>query len=144
MEQGFSLITELSEIRKIKNEILEREEQLSTPKLVDLGLIPEIYKWFCESLSNRDFPPQTDSPYQRKKFIFIILYLYAPSCFAGSRLSGRIREELAKAVGCHPTYISHNIENVIFYFQQYKDFGGDVVRIYNEIIDRLKAKGIIR
>lgn len=144
MVQEFSIISELKSLREQKSRLSERENELSAPVLTDLGLIPVIYNWFKEILENMDLPPRADSPYQRKKFIFIILFLYSPSALAGGRVSNKIREELSKVVSCYPSYISHNIENVLFLFQQYREFRQDMDYIYTEIINRLKIKGLIK
>lgn len=143
MVQEFSTISELKFIREQKSILSEREQELSEPKLVDLTLIPMIYELFNEVLNEKDFSPRIDSPHQRKKFIFIILFLYSPSTLAGGRVSSKIREELANVAACHPSYISHNIENVLFQFQQYKDFRKDIDYLYTEILNRLKIKGLI-
>lgn len=144
MTGEFSVISELKTIREQKSRLSEREEELSTPLLDDLGLIQQLYDWFKEILTSSDFPPRFDSVHQRKKFIFIILFLYSPSTLAGGRVSNKIREELARVVSCHPSYISHNIENVLFEFQQYRDYRKDIDYLYTEIVNRLKVKGLIK
>lgn len=143
MVKEFSSVSELKSIREQKSRLSERERELSEPILHDYSLIEEIYGWFKEILSNLDMPPCIDSPTQRKKFIFIILFLYSPSTLAGGRISSKIREELSKVTSCHPSYISHNIESVLFLFQKYKDFRQDIEHLYIEILNRLKIKGLL-
>lgn len=143
MVKEFSAVAELKSIREQKSRLSEREQELAKPLLSDLALVPVIYEWFKEILANQDFCPRIDSPHQRKKFIFIILFLFSPSTLAGGRVPNKIREELSKVVCCYPSYISHNIENVLFMFQQYKDFRQEIDYLYTEIINRLKVKGLI-
>ena len=67
MTKEFSSIVELKSIREQKSRLSEREQELSSPILTDLSLIPEIYDWFREILSRTDCPPNPDSVTQRKK-----------------------------------------------------------------------------
>ena len=138
MAKEFSSIAELKVIREQKSRLSERENELSTPALTDLSLIPKIYEWFCEIVAERDCPPNPRSVTQRKKFLFIILFLFAPSVLAGGRLPNGIRTELAKVFPhVSPSSISHNIDNVLFLYQNYKDFRHDIDRVYSIIMDRI-------
>lgn len=138
MAKEFSSIAELKVIREQKSRLSERENELSTPALTDLSLIPKIYEWFCEIVAERDCPPNPRSVTQRKKFLFIILFLFAPSVLAGGRLPNGIRTELAKVFPhLSPSSISHNIEGVVFLYQNYKDFRHDIDRVYSIIMDRI-------
>ena len=79
MTKEFSSIMELKSIRDQKSRLSEREQELSSPVLTDLSLIPEIYGWFKDILAGMDCPPNPESVTQRKKFLFIVLFLFAPS-----------------------------------------------------------------
>lgn len=76
MVKEFSAISELKYIREQKSRLSERENELSTPMLVDVEIIPQMYEWFAEILSKMDFPPNLDSVIQRKKFMYIVLFLF--------------------------------------------------------------------
>ena len=80
MTKEFSSIVELKSIREQKSRLSEREQELSSPILTDFTLIPEIYEWFREILFETDCPPNPESVTQRKKFLFIVLFLFAPVC----------------------------------------------------------------
>lgn len=134
----FSSIAELKAIREQKSRLTERERELSAPVLTDLSLIPEVYGWFREIQTERDCPPNPESVTQRKKFLFIVLFLFSPSVLAGGRLPNGIRTELAKVFPhLSPSSISHNIEGVVFLYQNYKDFRHDIDRVYSIIMDRI-------
>ena len=123
----------------------EFSSMLSSPVLTDLSLIPEIYGWFKDILSGMDCPPNPESVTQRKKFLFIVLFLFAPSVLAGGRLPNGIRAEIAGVFpDVSPCVISNNIADVSFIYQQYKDFSQDIEYLYNQILERLKAKGLIK
>lgn len=143
MIKEFSAVSELKSIREQKSRLSEREQELSEPILHDYSLIGEIYGWFKEVLSKLTFPPYVDSPTQRKKFIFIILFLYSPSALAGGKMKVGLRDKIAEVTGCTGSLISHNCEDVTFFYQQYKSHRQDIDYLYTEIINRLKFKGLI-
>lgn len=145
MTKEFSSIVELKAIREQKSRLSEREQALSAPMLTDFALIPEIYSWFKEILSQSDCPPNFESVTQRKKFLFIVLFLFAPSVLAGGRLPNGIRAEIAGVFpDVSPCVISNNIADVSFIYRQYKDFRQDIEFIYNQVLERLKIKGVIK
>lgn len=145
MTKEFSSIVELKSIREQKSRLSEREQELSLPILTDLSLIPEIYGWFKEVLSKMDYPPNPESVTQRKKFLFIVLFLFAPSVLAGGRLPNGIRAEISGVFpDVSPCVISNNIADVSFIYQQYKDFRQDIEFIYNQVLEKLKIKGLIK
>ena len=145
MTKEFSSIVELKSIREQKSRLSEREQELASPILTDLSLIPEIYDWFKELLAGMDCPPNLESVTQRKKFLFIVLFLFAPSVLAGGRLPNGIRAEIAGVFpDVSPCVISNNIADVSFIYQQYKDFRQDIEFIYNQVLERLKIKEVIK
>ena len=143
MMNDFSVISELMSIREQKSKLLEREQELSEPILHDYSHIEEIYRWFKDILSNLAFPPDADNPTQRKKFIFIILFLYSPRALAGGKMKIGLRDKIAEVTGCTGSLISHNCEDVTFIYQRYKDHRQETDYLYTEIINRLKLKGLI-
>lgn len=145
MTKEFSSIVELKSIREQKSRLSEREQELASPILTDLSLIPEIYGWFKDLLAGMDCPSNPESVTQRKKFLFIVLLLFAPSVLAGGRLPNGIRAEIAGVFpDVSPCVISNNIADVSFIYQQYKDFRQDIEYLYNQIVEILKVKGLIK
>ena len=142
MTKKFSSIAELKAIREQKSRLTERENELSFPELKDLSLIPKIYGWFKEILAGRDCPPNPESVTQRKKFLFIVLFLFTPSTLAGGRLPNGVRAALSEVLpDVSPCVISNNIADVLFIYQNYKDFRSDIEYLYAEIINRISGKG---
>ena len=95
-------------------------------------------------LNERGCPPNIDSVTQRKKFIFIILYLFSPSSLAGGKMTAGLREEMSRVLGIQSkSTISDNCADVVFLYQNYGDFSGDIEYLYIEIVNRLKFKGLI-
>ena len=135
MVKEFSSIAEIKSIREQKSRISERENELSRPMLQNEELISAIYGWFREILSEMALEPNIESVTQRTKFLFIILFLFAPSVLAGGRLPNGVRAELSKVFPeISPCVISNNIADVSFIYQNYKDLRHDIEYLYNQII----------
>jgi hypothetical protein len=144
MELDFNKIIRLKKIRIEKSELSEEENSLTSPVLTDKKLIQEIYNAFIEVLNEKDFPPCIESVTQRKKFIFIILYLFSPSTLAGGKMTAGLREEMSRVLGIQSkSTISDNCADVVFLYQNYGDFSEDIEYLYTEILNRLKIKGLI-
>lgn len=144
MELNFNKIIRLRKIRIEKSELSEEENALTLPMLSDKTLIREVYKTFVEILNERGCPPNIDSVTQRKKFIFIILYLFSPSALAGGKMAAGLREEMSKVLDIQSkSTISDNCADVVFLYQNYGDFSRDIEYLYTEIVNRLKFKGLI-
>ena len=79
MTKEFSSIVELKSIREQKSRLSEREQELSSPVLCDTSLIPQIYFWFKEILSDTGCPQNIEILKKTKNIIFIVLYLFPPS-----------------------------------------------------------------
>lgn len=77
----FSEIAEIKSIREQKSKLSEREKELTEPTLTDLDMIGTLYRWFQEIISQKK-TFRLGNVTQRKKFIFIILFLYSPSTLA--------------------------------------------------------------
>lgn len=144
MNKEFSSIVELKSIREQKSRLSERENELSRPFLSDYSLISTLYAWFKEILANRDCPPNPESVNQRKKFLFIILFLYSPSVLAGGKMPDGLRDALCRTLGMNTgSTISKNCADVVFLYQNYADMRRDVDGIYEGIMQRLHEHGII-
>lgn len=145
MTKEFSSIMELKAIREQKSRLSERERELSSALLHDVSLIPEIYVCFKDILAERPCPPNPENVTQRKKFLFIVLFLFAPSVLAGGRIPNGIRAEISHVFpDVSPCVISNNIAEVSFIYQQYKDFRQEIEFLYNQILERLKVKELIK
>lgn len=132
----FSQIVEIRSIRDQKARLSERERELTKPILTDLDMIPTLYDWFKEIISQHEVF-RANVP-QRKKFIFIILILYSPSALADGKMKKGLRSKLADVFGINgKSTISDNLNGLYLSYQLYKYFRQDIHRIYNEIMDRI-------
>ena len=88
----FSEIAEIKSIREQKSKLSAREKELTEPILTDLDMIGALYRWFQEIISQKE-TFRVGSVTQRKKFIFIILFLYSPSTLAGGKMKNGLRNK---------------------------------------------------
>lgn len=138
----FSRILEIKNIRELKTGLSKREAELIHPTLTDINLVGKLYEWYQEILTTGS--EWRDNSLRRKKFIFIVLYLYCPEALAGGRMKYGLREKIAEVLSIsRSNSISNDINNIVFSYQVYKDYRQDVDNIYGEIMGRLKMEGYI-
>lgn len=137
MELNFDKIIRLKKIEIDKAELLNEEKILKEPTLTDMNLIPDIYEIYKSTIGKNYASVQN-----RKKFIFVVLYLYSPSTLScNKRMPTGLRDEIASVVNLYnKSTISTNYSDVIFLYQNYSDFRNDVSRIYNSIVEKLNEK----
>lgn len=144
MELDFDKIIRIRKIRSVKSDLSKEENALARPVLSDKKLIPEIHKVFTSLIVERGCKPATNTVIQRKKFIFIVLYLYSPSSLAGDKMAPGLRDELSNVLGVQAkSTISNNCANLVFLYLNYMDFRKDVELLCNKILSWLKSHGLI-
>lgn len=140
----FLKILELKSIKEEQIRLSEKEKELSKPLLKDLSLISTIFEWYCELRGNCGLPERRDGSAFRQKFIFIILLLYSPNSLAGGKMARGIRDILAGILRVKtPSGISNNYSNVMDFYNIYEGYRKDMNYLYEEILNRLKIKGLI-
>ena len=133
----FSEIAEIKSIREQKSKLLEREKELTEPILTDLDMIETLYTWFSEIISDRDCPGRVESVTQRKKFLFIVLFLYSPATLAEGKMLSGLREELARLLNVSPSVISNNCRDIVFLYNWDPDWRM-LDGVFNEMMKRIK------
>lgn len=138
MTKEFSCISEIREIRKMKSVLSERESELSRATITDYSLIPVIYRWFLQIMSSRQEEIGKQGVFDRLKFIFIILFLYAPGSLAGGKMPDGLRASIASTLGeVSPCVISNNKKSASFFYNIYNRYKEDIEFTYKEIMRRL-------
>lgn len=94
MELDFGKIARIKDIQERMSELSEEGKDLSSPLLTDIRLVGEIYDIFSGMVEN---PASAE---QRKKFIFIILYLFSPGTLAGGKMASGLRGGDCKRYRC--------------------------------------------
>lgn len=118
-EEIKELVQKLVCIKESQKELSREELNLSKGSYNDYSLIVEIYDSFPEGRTGSAF-------LKRKEFLFVILLLYSPAALAGGRMRRGLREVIAATVGCSCSNVSHDYQNVWFYYISYKKFREDV------------------
>ena len=140
----FNKILSIQQIKKQKDTVLLSEKKICSPILTDYSLMPLIYEWFKTYMDKSDCPPNPQSVHQRKKFIFVVLYLFAPASIIGYKMPNGLRVEIARTLGVQKhCSISMYCEDLIFLSQHYKDFKQDIEDVFQYIYDKLTDTGII-
>lgn len=128
-----NLYGQLSELQLQWNE-------LSKPILTDLSLLPVIYNLYLGLFEKRGITDKATKPYHRRKFLLVILYLYSPRTLAGGKMIGGLRDKLAELFGLSgKSTVSDNIPDLVFHYENYRDFRKDVDMIYDEICQALNV-----
>lgn len=113
------LIHRLACIKENQRALSKEEFSLSRATYNDYSQIRTIFDMFPDGQMNSAF-------IKRKEFLFVILLLYSPSALAGGRMRRGLREVIAVTVGCSCSNVSHDYQNVWFYYISYKKFREDV------------------
>lgn len=140
MELQINKIVQLKSLRVEKSELSEKERELTKPILTDTNLIKPLYEAFSAVLSERTCAPCIDSVIQRKKFLFIIMYLYSPSTLAGGKMAKGLRAKLAKVIGINAqSVISRDCSDIVFLYEHYKTFAFDIDTIFPKMMEKIKG-----
>lgn len=138
-EKGKFNITEtIRSIKKAREElrrVVAHEADVCAPLLTDYSLLPELWRLFCELLG-RDGSIKADD---RKMFIFIVQYLYAPRNLFGVKMPKSLRRELVRAMGVNAGMVSNYGRSTLFMYQVYTRFRCEVNRILEGMLERLQT-----
>jgi hypothetical protein len=135
----FQKIEELKQVRKEKWEMEEKAKRLLTPILKDISLIPKLYRWYEEIVVGKNHSSVMENAYNRKKFFFIILFLYSPGTLLGDKMPSGLRNKLAKCVKLRSvSSVSNCCTGILFLYERYSDFREETNEVYREIAERLK------
>lgn len=136
MGKEFSSIYELRDIYNKKEELSQRELLLSRPTLTDYSMLPYIYECFAGMRQ----PGKPLSPTDRMKFLFIALFLYAPSSLAGRKMPDGLRAALSSLFpSLSPCVLSNNKKQTVFFYEIYKRYGEELDAAYREIVQSLEG-----
>lgn len=112
----------------------ERKNKAVKPMFTDMSLIPKLYSHFCEIMKSRDANTNLQSPTNRKKFLFVALFLFAPDVLAGDRMHYGMRKALKKYVSGDESLVSIDSRPLVFHYMNYTDFRDDtnsVIRTFS-------------
>ena len=135
MELDFKKIERIKEIRQIKSKLSEEEHLLSTPELNPNEMLGEFYKKF-QLIASKVSNESVSNVNSRKKFLFIVLYIFSPSVLAGGKMPRGLRDEISNVLGLHSkSTISDNCSDILFLYQNYAKFKNEVNEIYRKLME---------
>lgn len=116
--------------RKI-NEALE-------PSIKDINLLEEVYKRFLAFVEKSKKAMDTNN---RKKFLFIVVYLFCPSVLIGHTMPRGLRDRIKELICAKSaSTISNDTANLLFLYNHYQDFREDVNSAYSFIIEGMSQE----
>ncbi len=132
MEQIIETIKRIEKARTALRQAIADNELATSPKMKDLSLIPKIYGIFEELMGDNI------TVNDRKEFIFVVVYLYAPNRFFGGKMPKGLRRAIGKATGVSAmTAISNNCTELMVLYTTYHDFREETDGLLNAVIPRL-------
>ena len=133
MEQIIDTIKKIEQARTALREAFAFNESVTCPKLNDLDLIHQIYELF-EKMKGGKIKVN-----DRKEFIFVVIYLYAPNKFFGGKMPQGLRRAITKAtkVSC-ASVISVTCTELLVLYTTYQDFRQNVDELLMKTMNTLK------
>lgn len=134
-------------LRSIKDErtkLDDEEKMLSNPALSDYDDIPKIFDYCHEAYEQLHPRTRVRASEIRRKYLFVILFLYSPKTLAGGKMSSGLRTKIAEALGVEPTNISHYHSDIWFYYTVYSDFREDVNQLFSIVFENLKRGDMLK
>ena len=130
---------DLSKLRVAKDfeeDIKQTERKVNEalrPSLSDVGLLGEVYRLFLAFVENGKKVMDTNN---RKKFLFIAVYLFCPSVLIGHTMPRGFRDRVKELINAKSaSTVSNDVANLLFLYNHYKDFRDDVDSAYAFIAD---------
>ena len=121
---------DLSRIRFAKEAMVEMkqlEHDASValePSLKDVSLVEEVYTRFLAFIN---WSGKAMDANNRKKFLFIAVYLFCPSVLIGHTMPRGFRDRIKELIRAKSaTTVSNDVANLLFFYNHYKDFKEDV------------------
>ena len=132
------LVSRLRRIKEEKDRLNTEELVLSSPSITDLGKVGDIFELCKEAVKESDPRSNPLSAANRRKSLFVILYLFSPKTLAGGKMSLGLRNEVARVMNISPSNVSHCYKNAWFFYEVYKDFREEVNDLFARVFEKLK------
>ena len=128
MEQIIETIKRIEKARTALRQAIVDNELATSPRLKDLALIPKIYEIF-KGVNGGDITVN-----DRKVFIFVVIYLYAPQKLFGGKMPHGMRRAIANITGITcASFISSTCAELLILYTTYDDFQQEVDRLLNKV-----------
>lgn len=121
-------MNEMEQLEKEKNAALE-------PTIKDVGLVGEVYGRFLDFIQ---WSGRTMDANNRKKFLFVAVYLFCPSVLIGHTMPRGFRDRIRELINAKSaTTVSNDVANLLFLYNHYRDFREDVDSAYSYIAEKM-------
>ena len=108
------------------------------PTIKDISLVEQVYEQF---LSFLQWSGKVMDVNNRKKFLFIAVYLFCPSVLIGHTMPRGFRDRVKDLINAKSaTTVSNDVANLLFLYNHYKDFREDVDSAYAFVADGLNLQ----
>ena len=123
------------DIKQIERKVQEALE----PSFKDVNLLGEVYSRFLSFVEKGKRVMDTNN---RKKFLFIAVYLFCPSVLIGHTMPRGFRDRIKELIGAKSaSTVSNDVANLLFIYNHYKDFRDDVNLVYSHIVESMTEEG---
>ena len=129
---------DLSKIRFAKDAAKECEQmqrkvsEALEPMVKDASLVGEVYRLFL------DWHGKELDAGNRKKFLFVAVYLFCPSVLIGHTMPRGFRDRIKELINAKSaTIVSNDVSNLLFLYNHYRDFREDVDSAYAYVADAM-------
>ena len=130
MEDIIETIKRIEKARTALRQAIADNELATSPKLNDLSLIPKIYGVF-EEIKGDNITVE-----DRKEFIFVVVYLYAPNRFFGGKMPHGLRKAISNTMNTDSTCISRTCTELMVLYTTYSDFRQGVDSLLNAVLGK--------
>lgn len=116
---------------------LERETNAALePSIKDVSLVVEVYRLFVDFIQSRGKLMDANN---RKKFLFVAVYLFCPSVLIGHTMPRGFRDRIKELINAKSaTTVSNDVANLLFLYNHYKDFKDDVDNAYSHVVEGMR------
>lgn len=132
MEDIIETIKRIEKARTALRQAIADNELATSPKLNDLSLIPKIYGVFEEIKGSHI------TLNDRKEFIFVVIYLYAPAKFFGGKMPQGLRKAISNTMKVDSTCISRTCTELMVLYTTYSDFRTEVDELLDAVLEKLE------
>ena len=129
-------LSKLRVAKDLEEDVKQTERKVNEalrPSLSDVGLLGEVYRKFLSFIEGSKKVMDANN---RKKFLFIAVYLFCPSVLIGHTMPRGFRDRVKELINAKSaSTVSNDVANLLFLYNHYKDFRDDVDRAYEFIAE---------
>jgi hypothetical protein len=130
-------IARIREIGRKRDELLSEERVLAKAELTDFSRFGEVCG-YCREAYAELHPHKTRRRDVCRQIVFVVVYLYSPASLSGKKMIRGLRDLLAKEFNSTPANISYYVRDIMFFYNHYANFRGDIDYIFARVMQRLK------